>query len=481
MESAQFQEASPVFAIFEAISAIPRGSGNEAAIAAWLLDFAHAKGWQGQRDAAGNVLLLVAGSAGRETHKPLVVQAHMDMVCEKLPGSAHDFERDPLRIGIDGDWLRAEGTTLGADDGIGMALALALAEDDTLVHPPLELLFTVQEETNLVGAQKLDASLIRGRRLLNIDSETEGIFTIGCAGGRTSHLELPLIREATPLEGHTTVHLSLGGLQGGHSGMDIGKRRGNANKILARALALLAEQTDLRLLTFNGGSRSNVIPDRAEAVVAVADPQRAEECVARFAQEITSEFGGEDTTPHLTFEECVCDTPPLVESCNAAVLRLLEEMPDGVHQYEENGLIRTSNNCAIVSCKDDTLWIESLQRSSQTAELDALTGRIAALAESIGARIESNEGYPAWEPHFDSSLLAACQASYRALYGKEAQVEVTHAGLECGALSAHFPDMEMISLGPDIENPHSPWERLRISSVVKVWRLLRHVVEHLEG
>ncbi|MBQ6668462.1 MAG: beta-Ala-His dipeptidase, partial [Deltaproteobacteria bacterium] len=367
MESAQFQEASPVFAIFEAISAIPRGSGNEAAIAAWLLDFARTKGWQGQRDAAGNVLLRVAGSTGRETHKPLVVQAHMDMVCEKLPGSAHDFKRDPLRLGIDGDWLRAEGTTLGADDGIGMALALALAQDKTLHHPPLELLFTVQEETNLVGAQKLDASLIRGRRLLNIDSETEGIFTIGCAGGRTSHLKLPLLRETAPLEGHTIIRLSLGGLQGGHSGMDIGKGRGNANKLLARALALLAEQTDLRLLAFQGGSRSNVIPDRAEAVVAVADPKCAAECIASFAQEMTRELDTQDTTPHLTFEECVCNTPPLVESCNAAVLRLLAEMPDGVHQYEENGLIRTSNNCAIVSCEGNTLRIESLQRSSQTA------------------------------------------------------------------------------------------------------------------
>lgn len=480
MESAQFQEAAPVFAIFEAISAIPRGSGNEAAIAAWLLDFARTKGWQGQRDAAGNVLLRVAGSTGLETHKPLVVQAHMDMVYEKLPGSTHDFKRDPLRLGIDGDWLRAEGTTLGADDGIGMALALALAQDETLHHPPLELLFTVQEETNLVGAQKLDASLIRGRRLINIDSETEGVFTIGCAGGRTSHLELPLAREAAPLAQHTSISLRLGGLQGGHSGMDIGKGRGNANKILARVLTLLAEQTDLRLVSFQGGSRSNVIPDRAEALASVADPKRAEKCITQFAQEITRKFGGGDTTPHLTFEQCACDMPPLTETCNAVVLRLLAEMPDGVHQYEENGLIRTSNNCAIVSSESDILRIESLQRSSQTAQLDALTGRITALAESVGARIESNEGYPAWEPLFDSTLLDICQASYRALYGKDAVVEVTHAGLECGALSAHFPDMEMISLGPDIENPHSPWERLRISSVIKVWRLLRHVVEHLE-
>jgi dipeptidase D len=462
---------------FEAISAIPRCSKNEAKLAAWLMDWAREHGYPFRSDAAGNLVIRVPASPGMDDKPTVILQGHMDMVCEKTPESAHDFERDPIRVVRDGDWIHADGTTLGADNGIALAMALVLVEDDTVCHPPLELLFTVDEESGLIGAHNLDASLITGRILINIDSEDEGVFTIGCAGGEETLVRLPLAYEDRPA-GWDYGRVVVGGLRGGHSGVDIHKPRANANRLLGRLLLQLQGLDDVCLVSLSGGSAHNAIPRDASARVVFPPEQAAavrdavKGCEHIFLEEHA------DTEPNLfvhfeAMEDTLPDRVLRPESAVQAV-RLLNALPHGVHGMSTRvaGLVETSCNLAIARIEKDTLDIISSQRSSAMSRLDEMTERVTAVAGLAGASAARMNHHPAWAPDMQAALLKRCREVYGALYDKDPVVEVIHAGLECGLIGDKVPGMEMISIGPNLCHPHSPDEKLNVPSVGRVYQFL---------
>jgi len=470
-------QTNVIIDLFEAISAIPRCSKNESQVAAWLVDWAREQGYSFRSDAAGNLVIRVPASAGMEDRPTVILQGHMDMVCEKTPASTHDFERDPIRVVRDGDWIHAEGTTLGADNGIALAMAMALAEDKTVCHPPLELLFTVDEESGLIGAHKLDASLIEGRILINIDSEDEGVFTIGCAGGEETCVRLPLTYDDPPA-GFDAGRIVVGGLRGGHSGVDIHKPRANANRLLGRLLLRLQGLEGVRLVSLSGGSAHNAIPRDASAFLSFPPAQASavRDTVKTCEQVFQEEHA--DTEPNL-FAHCNAPEealPGRVLSIASAVqaIRLLNALPHGVHgmSIRVDGLVETSCNLAIVRIKQDALEIVSSQRSSAMSRLDEMTSRVAAVASLAGASATRMNHHPAWVPDLAASLLKRCREVYRAIYDKAPVVEVIHAGLECGLIGAKVPGMEMISIGPHLRHPHSPDEKLNVPSVGRVYQFL---------
>ncbi len=469
-----------VLDIFEEIARVPRPSKKEGRIRDWVLEFARKARLASTTDDAGNVVLFVEASTSCPDAPTIVLQGHLDMVCEKKPSSHHDFDRDPLRLRMDGDWLKATDTTLGADNGIAVAMALAYATDPEVAHPSLELLFTVDEETGLTGATKLSTDLLKGRVLLNLDSEEEGSFTVGCAGGRSSVVRLPVTRAPLTTE-EVSWRLSLEGLVGGHSGVDIQEQRGNANYLLGRALWNLARQGSVRLVTFAGGNAHNAIPRDAEAVVVVDKPLDAKlpDDVARLNDVFRTELSQTDPDVRLVASKMV-EVPEdaLDRATSHAVAGMLVALPNGVHRYSQliPGLVETSANLATVSIKNGGAEILVSQRSSSTVHLDALTEKIQAIAHAHGAGHKTENDYASWEPDFDAAIVERATVSYRTLFGKEPTVDVIHAGLEAGVIGAKYPGMEMISFGPTIEYAHSPDERLYVPSVEPTYRLMAQIV-----
>jgi len=471
---------NPINAIldkFEAINVIPRCSKNEARLAAWLTEWARSQGYAVRSDPAGNLVIRVPASPGREDRPVVVLQGHMDMVCEKTPGSTHDFETDPIRVLRDGDWIHAADTTLGADNGIALAMMMALAEDHTRHHPPLELLFTVDEESGLLGAHELDATLLTGRILINIDSEDEGVFTIGCAGGEETQIRLPLDYEELSPE-LVCGRLVVGGLRGGHSGVEIHQPRANANRLLGRVLLRLQSLEGLRLVSLSGGSAHNAIPRDASAFLAFPPDQASAVrdvirlCEAMFREE------HDETEPNLFVrcEDQADDLPVrmLGRESAARAVHLLNALPHGVHGMSTQvaGLVETSCNLAILRIKNDAIEIISSQRSSSMSRLDEMTSRVTAVAALAGAAAIRLNHHPAWAPDKTSALLQRCREVYRELHGKEPVVEIIHAGLECGLIGDKVPGMEMISIGPNLRHPHSPDEKLELPSVGRVYAFL---------
>jgi dipeptidase D len=464
--------------LFKQISVIPRCSGNEKHMAAWLEEWARASGLDVRTDLLGNVVIRVPATSGYESAEGIVIQGHMDMVCEKAPGSGHDFSRDPISIRHDDDWLTADRTTLGADNGIGIALCLALAKDDTIAHPRLELLFTVEEETGLRGATSLQQGFIEGRFLINIDSEDEGVFTVGSAGGRILQIEYPISTEPVP-GSFKTCTLRTSGLRGGHSGVDIHKRRGNANKILTDALTALCNAFDIRLVSIKGGTLSNAIPRDAEAVIA-CNPARFSELqalISDFERNLRNKYADSDPEVSIGLSEADPGPAPsaaLLRKDTDNVIRLLAALPDGVLEMSPDieGLVETSNNLARIELADSTLTVLNFPRSSVMAALDGVATRIGSEAARVGAVVKKSGDFPPWEPDMHSPLLKQCREVYRQLFNKEPEVSVIHAGLECGVIGSKIPGLDMISIGPTIENPHSPDERLHIPSIAKVWKFL---------
>ena len=467
--------------IFEQIAAIPRCSKHEEKISQWLQSWARDNGLPVRADEAGNVVIEVEASEGYENSPVVVIQGHMDMVCEKTPDSAHDFSKDPIRPIADGEWLRADKTTLGADNGIAIAMGLVMATDKAVSHPSLELLFTVDEEQGLTGAAKLVPDFIKGRILLNIDSEDEGVLTVGCSGGKETRISLPLSFTGLP-EDYQIYRLSVSGLRGGHSGVDIHKHRASANRILARLLGLLKESDDIRLVWIKGGTAHNAIARDAEARIAFksADRDSVAKKISDFEQIVRSEFAASEKAPSLKISAPESSTGQVVSAEDTArAINLMLALPHGVIGMSPDieSLVETSTNFAIVEIKDDALKILSSQRSSVMSKLDELSQRIEALAALAGADTESGNAYPAWEPNMDSPLLQHCQDTYKKLYGKEPSVEIIHAGVECAILGVKYSGMDMISLGPTIENPHSPEERINIPTIGKVWDYLAEILK----
>lgn len=465
-------KTAAVLSWFEEISKIPRKSGEEAAIREWLMAWARTHAFEAQADAAGNLVIRVPGTAGLEHAPVLVVQGHLDMVCEKTPDSPIDPAKQALKLIYDGDWLKADRTTLGADNGIAIALSMAMVLDPQLAHPPLELLFTVEEETGLDGAKSLAPDFLRGRLLLNVDSEDEGVFTIGCAGGRDTLVTLSPELLDVPA-GWGALRIAAGRMKGGHSGVDIAHGRANAIRVVARAIDLLHDGFGARVALLKGGSAHNAIPRDAEAIVVLAEAHAdaARATVAALRDEVTKEHAFTDPELTLAIEPTAPPARAFSDESTRRVTNLIFALPHGVSAMSSKiaGLVETSNNLATIELKDGRIEIVTSQRSSVESRLVELTRRIHAVARLAGAVAENRSGYPAWEPNWDSKLLETCKVAYRARFGRDAKVEIIHAGLECGIIGSKFPGMDMISFGPTLKDPHCPDERLKVSDIGKIW------------
>jgi len=463
-----------IVACFEKINEFPRCSGDEAAIAAWLGDWAEEHGFAHRSDAAGNLVIDVPASPGYEAAPGVIFQAHMDMVCEKTPDSKHDFSKDPIHLVTRGDWLTAENTSIGADNGAAIALGMVLVEDPTVEHPPLELLFTVDEESGLIGAKKLPENFIQGRILLNVDSEDEGVFTVGCAGGIDTLMTRKFELAGVP-EGYVRVDISTGGMRGGHSGIDIGKHRANANKVLARLLATAGRCSDIRLVALRGGTKHNAIPREAGATIALPgdDVAEVEKRVSELASAIAVEYKATEKNFTVKFEKVsgTADDPVLAGDDTGAVIAALLAMPNGVLETVPGdiGRVETSCNTAVLGFEDSQVSILVSQRSCVMSRLRALNAQGAAVAAMFGADAKTTNQYPAWPVKENAPLLNRCRQVYKACFDKEPVVEVIHAGLECAVIGSKYPGMDMISFGPTMKNPHSPDESLNIPSMGKLW------------
>ena len=435
--------AEAVIERFTELSAISRPSRREERVMAWLRAWADARGFEHAGDATGNLCVRVPARGASGDVPAVVLQGHVDMVCEKTPGSTHDFECDPIRPVRDGEWLRATDTTLGADNGIAVALMMTLAETPGLTHPPLELLFTIDEETGLTGALGLDPALIRGRRLINLDSEEEGVIIVGCAGGATTFGALPV--EHNGAEGEA-LRIAVGGLQGGHSGIDIHLGRGNAIKVMARLLR--SAGAAVRLADLRAGRATNAIPRDAEAVV-VIDPARRDAAIASMREAFTavkSELQTGDPGVTWNVEAVPAVASALSASSTAAVLDALLGLPHGVQRFDagQPDLVETSCNLARVELQADRLELAISLRSIRMERLAELRVEVRRRLEAAGAQVRHAEGYPSWAPDFRSPLLARVRAAYEREFGSSPRVEVIHAGLECGVIGSKVAGMEML-------------------------------------
>ena len=472
------QNVKKILGLFEQINQIPRCSKNEKKIIAWLKQWAEEKRFPVKVDAAGNMVVTVPPSPGYEHAPGIVIQGHVDMVCEKSPESDHNFTRDPIRHVYDGDWLKADGTTLGADNGIAIALAMALATDEQVIHSQLELLFTVDEETGLNGAKLLNPGFIKGKVLLNVDSETEGIFTVGCAGGRNTNISRKLTL-ADLSDDRPCFSLKIQGLHGGHSGIDIHKQRANANKILARTLGRLVDMCHIRLVSIKGGTAHNAIPRDAAAIFA-CDPSettKVKDVVKEFETRVKSEYAAIE--PSLAIELAASDSgqkgnKALSLQETSAVINLILSVPHGVMGMSPDfeGLVETSNNLATIDINDNSLQILTSQRSSVMSRMDEATTIIKAVASLAGADTTSDSEFSPWPPNMQSALLKRCQEVYQNVFGQKPTIQSLHAGLECAIIGDKYEGMDMISFGPSMEDPHSPNERLFIPSIAKVWNFM---------
>ena len=462
---------------FDDITKVPRPSKKEGKIIEWLVAFAQKHGFDYQTDETGNVVIRKAATAGFEDRPAVILQSHMDMVCEKRSDVEFDFENDHIRTKIDGEWVKAEGTTLGADCGIGMAAALAVLLDNSLEHPAIEALFTVDEETGLTGAFGLGEGMLTGKYLVNLDSEDEGELFIGCAGGIDTVAKFDYDLEPAP-EGYAFVRLQVGDLLGGHSGDDINKGLANSNKLLARFLYNACDTFQIALAKFDGGNLRNAIPREAYAIVGVPAESKEdfEERYLEFGQMMMEEF--KHTEPRMRFavedvEEPVSEV--MINDDMCALLITLVGLPNGVlaMSFAVPGLVETSTNLASVKFNNEQqVVITTSQRSSvESAKLYAAQ-TIESVFYLAGCDVEHSDGYPGWSPNPDSTLLATTVECYRNLFATEPKVRAIHAGLECGLFLEKYPHLEMVSFGPTLRGVHSPDERLEIATVDKFWKLL---------
>ncbi|MCB2183488.1 MAG: aminoacyl-histidine dipeptidase [Desulfobulbaceae bacterium] len=464
---------------FIEISSIPRCSKREEKIREFMQQWAEGAGFPVKADKVGNLLITVPAGTGQQETPTIVLQGHLDMVCEKNQDSGHDFTKDPIKLVFDGDWLKADQTTLGADNGAGLAIAMFLAEDKTLIHPQLEILFTVDEETGLTGASALPAGFLSGKVLINLDSEDEGVFTIGCAGGRDSEIIFPLVYEKCPA---ASVHyeVKVHGLQGGHSGVNIGEQRANANVLLGRLLCRLQELPGVNIADVWGGSAHNAIPRESFAVIAAQGENvtELESLIAELQEEFREAYKNEPSLA-ITLRKKDEQLKKIISSGQAKrLVDLFLVAPDGVMALskEVEGLVETSVNFATIRRENGKLKLLFSQRSDKAQSRDWLTARIESLARLAGAEVSSGNGYPGWQPDMDSDLLARAREVYGKLFGKEPLIEVIHAGLECGIIGAANEGMDMISIGPTIKNPHSPEEKLHLPSLGKVTQFARELI-----
>jgi len=465
---------------FAEISKIPRPSKSEGQIARYLLDFAAEHHLEGVQDATGNVLIRKPASPGYEDRPMVILQSHMDMVGEKNADTVHDFTKDPIRPRIEGEWVKATGTTLGADCGIGIAATLAVLESKEILHPPLEALFTMDEETGLTGAFGLKPDLLRGKILINLDSEDEGQLFIGCAGGKDTVATWLTETESLPVD-QAAFDVKVAGLVGGHSGDDINKGRGNAVKIIGRLLWNASKLFNARIASLDAGNLRNALAREGFARMVI--PSGSAQAFNRYAQVFHSALTEElhITEPSLSITVTPSDLPTavLTASLQERLLDALYACPHGViaMSREIDNFVETSTNLASVKLKEQELIVTTSQRSSVESSKKDIGDMVASLFHLAGARVAQSSGYPGWKPNPDSEILHLSVSSYRKLFGEEPQVLAIHAGLECGLIGAIYPGMDMVSFGPTIKGAHSPDERLNIATTVKFWDLLLEVLK----
>lgn len=467
-----------VFEYFENISAIPRGSGNTEQISSYCAALAASKGLKYIKDGLGNVVIFKPASKGMESSEPVIIQGHLDMVCEKVHGSTHDFKKDGLKLIVDGDFVHAEGTTLGGDDGIAVAYALALLADDTIPHPPLEVIITVDEEIGMLGADVIDLSELKGRTMINLDSEDEGIFTVSCAGGATATISLPAERKAVY---GPCVRLSVDGLQGGHSGAEIHKNRANANKVMGEFMDRIQKLMPLCLTSLSGGTKDNAIPRSCQATLVAMGIQL--ERINAVAEELQAEIREKYDEPDAVIQAFDVDAlggNGLSTQATSKVIGLLCAAPNGVQARSKDieGLVQTSLNMGITKL-GERFNVTFSVRSSVNSEKEDLLEKLKDLAEFFEGNYSQSGEYPAWEFRKDSVLRDTMVRIYREMFGKEPQVLAIHAGLECGLLGEKLPGLDCVSIGPQMHDIHTSREKLDIASTERTWNFLLEVLKNL--
>ena len=472
-----------VWKYFYEISQIPRCSKHEERVIRYLENFAEKHSLDYKKDSAGNVCIKREAAPGYESRPTVVLQGHVDMVCEKNADVNFDFNTEGLRLKIDGDWITAEGTTLGADNGIAVAMTLAVLADKSLGHGPLEALFTVDEETGLTGATNLDPSMIEGRILLNIDSEEEGVFYIGCAGGITTIGTIPVKEEHSP-ENSISFSLSIKGFKGGHSGAEIHEGRGNSVVACSRILKAISSRAEIRLFQLDGGDKHNAIPRECTASFTAAgkDEDKIASIVDKYKTILEDEYS--DIEPNLTVKLEKTSLQPdkvLSTTDSVKIIDTLFVLPHGVIGMSRKlpGLVETSTNLAAAHLKDGEVTILTSQRSSTMSMMDHIALQVSTILQNSGAVIKLEGQHPAWNPDPDSGILKTFKKVYTESTGRDPEVTAIHAGLECGVLGEKFEEMEMISFGPDMEEVHTPNERLSISSVERTWEFLLQVLKEV--
>ena len=468
---------------FAQIVHIPRPSGHEEAIRQYIIDFAKAQGLEWKEDKAHNVYVRKPASEGMENRVGVVIQAHLDMVPQKNNDKQFDFLTDPIEAYINGEWVTADGTTLGADNGIGAAAILAVLEDKTLVHGPVEALFTATEETGMDGAFGLEEGMLQGDILLNLDSETEGELYVGCAGGLDATTTFTYAAEPAPACDCVALKLTAKGMKGGHSGIQIGYQRANANKVLFRFLDMISADYKFRIASVDGGGLRNAIPREAEAVVlfAKAEQEAVVAALAAYETLIIKEFEDIEDNIQLFADEVAMPQEVMPATLSENLVKAIIACPDGVQKMSISmeGLVQTSTNLARVVSDGKTVKVQCLLRSSVRSEKEFLGARMAAVFSLAGGETELSGSYDGWNPNMKSPILAAMTTSYEQLYGKRPAVTAIHAGLECGIIGSKYPNLDMISFGPTICYPHSPDEKVEIASVEKFYDFLLRTLENI--
>lgn len=470
-----------VWHFFEEICNIPHPSKKEEKIAAWIVDWAKSKGFGVKLDEIGNIAISKPATKGMEDRKGVAIQGHIDMVCEKNRDVEFDFDTQGIECYIDGDWVKAKGTTLGADNGIGVAMGLAVLDSDDIPHPALEVLCTLDEETGLTGANKLGKDLLTSDILINIDSEIEGTFTIGCAGGINTAGTYKFETMPVPAD-HSTCTLVLKGFKGGHSGIEINDGRANAAKLLARTLNMMSKTIDFKLASFNSGNKHNAIPREGFAEIAVPNAQKAEfeKFVKEFGEILKNEWESKEPNCQLLVEDAKFDKVMKPE-CQKRIIKSFVLMPHGPYRMSPDikGLVQTSTNFAIIETRENEIYVLTSQRSSVETEKRAMTEMVATAIEVGGGVVTYNDGYPAWQPNVHSPILEVASKVWEEQTGSAPHIEIIHAGLECGLIGEKYPHMDMLSIGPNLHDVHTPDERCQISSVERVYSFLLELLKKI--
>ena len=467
---------------FEEICKYPRPSKKEEKIAEYIVSVGKRLGLQTEKDKFGNIVVRKPATPGYENRKTVVLQGHIDMVCEKNRDVEHDFDNDPIEPYIDGDWVKAKGTTLGADNGIGVASALAVLEAKNLEHGPIECLFTLDEETGLTGASSLKKGWLKGDILINMDSEEIGTLFIGCSGGKNTAAKFKAKLEKSP-KNYSAFELKVAGLKGGHSGLEIHVGRGNAVKILNRLIWEYSLENKIRLAEINGGNKHNAIPREAFAVVLVPknNDKKLKKFVNKYNETVKAEFAAVEPDLVVSIEKHAFSEKVMDEKVQSRLVNALYAVPHGVIKMSKDipGLVETSTNLAVVETSGKNVNIVTSQRSPVASENEDIANMVTSVFELAGAEISYGDGYPGWKPDVNSDVLKVFKSTFTKMYGKEPEVTAIHAGLECGIIKEKYPDMDMISFGPTMFGVHSPDEKLQISTVPEFYNQLVNVLKNI--